>query len=89
MNTNYYTFKIDIWSLGCIYYFVYTGKVLFPSENKTELSLIREIFGLTGTPDVRLDLCVGELLERVQVTAESVLVLAVSKKEYCEGKRVT
>jgi serine/threonine protein kinase len=42
----------DIWSLGCIFAYIFTGKPLFRSENKSEIELLSEIFYLAGTPDV-------------------------------------
>lgn len=51
LETNYYTEKADIWSLGCIFYYVMTGSTLFTSDSNSELSMIIKIFALTGTPD--------------------------------------
>jgi len=43
-----YTYAVDIWSLGCIFAEILTGKPLFPgSDNSNQLALI---FGVLGTP---------------------------------------
>lgn len=52
LGTHYYTEMSDIWSLGCIFAYIFTGKPLFRSENKSEIELLSEIFYLAGTPDV-------------------------------------
>jgi serine/threonine protein kinase len=38
--------SIDMWSLGCIIYEIYTGDVLFKSRNCTEL--VQQMFGVLG-----------------------------------------
>lgn len=40
LNTNFYNEKIDIWSLGCIYYYVLTGQHLF-SASLNEMGIIK------------------------------------------------
>jgi serine/threonine protein kinase len=54
LGTHYYTEMSDIWSLGCVLAYIFTGKPLFRSENKSEIELLSEIFYLAGTPDVRI-----------------------------------
>ena len=44
-----YSDKVDMWSVGCLFYELFTGKVLFRSNN--EKDQIEEIFKLCGTPD--------------------------------------
>ena len=51
MKTHYYTEKSDVWSLGCIFAYLFTGKALFDMRGKNELQLLMEIFWLRGTPD--------------------------------------
>lgn len=41
-----YTEKIDIWSLGCIIAELFTGQVLFESDNK--VGILAKIQGLRG-----------------------------------------
>lgn len=42
---------IDTWSLGCIIYELYTGKVLFPGKN--ELEQISRFYILLGGPEIK------------------------------------
>lgn len=56
LQTNYYTQKTDIWSLGCIFYFIYTGKTLFFCESKTTVGMVTKIFSISGTPNVIIKL---------------------------------
>ena len=46
----YYTSKADVWALGCIFYEMYTGKLLFdPEQNKIDI-LLSTIFSSLGPP---------------------------------------
>jgi serine/threonine protein kinase len=47
-ETNYTT-AIDIWSLGCVFYEIITGKILFPHDS--EMQQIFSIFGRIEFPD--------------------------------------
>lgn len=69
LNTNFYNEKIDIWSLGCIYYYVLTGQHLF-SASLNEMGIIKQIFSITGTPDVTVLIAVGIQLGWIQATAK-------------------
>jgi serine/threonine protein kinase len=51
-GTNYYTEKTDIWSLGCIFYYIFTKSVLFDTYNASDIDILARIFALTGTPNV-------------------------------------
>lgn len=46
---SYYSFGVDIWSLGCVFAEMCTNKYLFPGD--TEISMLFKIFKILGTPD--------------------------------------
>lgn len=48
LGTLKYDLSVDVWSLGCIFYEIVEGKVLFQSES--ELGQIMEIMKQQGTP---------------------------------------
>lgn len=45
----YYSFSIDIWSAGCIFAEMLLRQILF--KGKGEIDILKEIFGLLGTPN--------------------------------------
>jgi cyclin-dependent kinase 2 len=44
-----YDFSVDIWSLGCVFYQILTGEVLFRGKN--EIDQVNKIFAKLGKPD--------------------------------------
>lgn len=48
LGLKYYELAVDMWSIGCIFYEMAEGKVLFQTES--ELGQIMEIFHALGTP---------------------------------------
>lgn len=48
LTSGYYGPKMDIWSLGCVYYEMLTLLPLFPGEN--ELDQLHKIHAIIGTP---------------------------------------
>ncbi len=49
LSSHEYTRSVDIWSAGCSFAEILTGKVLFPGQNYIEQ--INLIIDLRGTPD--------------------------------------
>jgi len=49
LTDGYYTYKMDVWSAGCVYYEILTLRPLFPGSN--ELDQIAKIHDVMGTPD--------------------------------------
>lgn len=49
LGSKYYSTAVDIWSIGCIFAEMVTGKPLFPGDS--EIDLLFKIFSLLGTPD--------------------------------------
>ena len=46
LGNAYYDTKIDIWSIGCIFYELITKKILFKGKNEvSQLSTIYEMIG--------------------------------------------
>lgn len=44
-----YDYKVDVWSIGCFFYELFTGEVLFRGSN--EQDQIERILEICGTPD--------------------------------------
>ena len=41
-----YTYKMDMWSVGCVFYEIMTARPLFPGKNETDqLDLIHRMLG--------------------------------------------
>ena len=52
-GAKYYSFAVDIWSVGCIFAEFYLRKPLFWSEDPTnQIDTLTKIFMLLGIPDV-------------------------------------
>ena len=49
LSKHEYTKKVDVWSVGCTFAEVLTGKILFPGENYIEQVLLQ--IKLRGSPD--------------------------------------
>ncbi|EGR31028.1 protein kinase domain protein [Ichthyophthirius multifiliis] len=49
LKDNLYSLPIDIWSIGCIFYELITGEILFTGYY--EIDILIKIFQLLGTPD--------------------------------------
>ena len=47
LGEKHYNSKVDIWSLGCIFYFMQTGAVLF--KGSSELDQFQKIITILGT----------------------------------------
>ena len=78
LQTNYYTQKTDIWSLGCIFYYIYKGETLFLPDSNSSVAMMIKIFSLTGTPSVELMLFrkkIGLVIESYQKFIFSNLIL--------------
>lgn len=52
LGSKYYSTAVDVWSIGCIFAEMVTGKPLFPGDS--EIDLLFKIFSLLGTPDERV-----------------------------------
>lgn len=52
LTDGHYSEKMDIWSIGCIIFELYTQYPLFPGKN--ELDQISTIFSILGSPSVAL-----------------------------------
>lgn len=52
MTDGYYSEKMDIWSVGCVLFELFTQYPLFPG--KSEVDQISTIFSVLGTPDEKL-----------------------------------
>lgn len=50
LGTVHYDFSVDIWSIGCIFYEISEGEVLFQAES--EIGQIIEIMKQCGTPKI-------------------------------------
>ena len=48
MTDGYYSEKMDVWSIGCVLFELFTQYPLFPGKN--EVDQISTIFGILGTP---------------------------------------
>ena len=51
LGYNMYNEKIDMWSIGCLWFEIYTETVLFRNTDLTEINQIFMIFQYFGTPD--------------------------------------
>ncbi|XP_076442390.1 MAPK/MAK/MRK overlapping kinase-like isoform X2 [Babylonia areolata] len=49
LTDGYYTYKMDIWSIGCVFYEILSLHPLFPGSN--EVDQIAKIHDIMGTPD--------------------------------------
>ncbi len=49
LDAKNYSFEIDVWSIGCIFYELFMKKVLF--EGDSEIDQLYKIFQICGTPD--------------------------------------
>jgi cyclin-dependent kinase 2 len=49
LGSNYYGTSVDVWSIGCIFVEMITGKVLF--FGKAQIEVILKIFHYLGTPN--------------------------------------
>lgn len=49
MSSKLYSYGVDIWSIGCIFYEMATGKALFAGD--CEIDQLFTIFKILGTPD--------------------------------------
>ncbi len=49
LGAEYYDAFVDIWSLGCIIYEIYTLEVLFPGD--CEIDQLKQIYKILGTPE--------------------------------------
>jgi serine/threonine protein kinase len=47
-----YGFPVDIWSLGCVFFEMATGKMLFTPRTATDAAQLVTIFAICGTPTV-------------------------------------
>lgn len=71
-----YTPAIDIWSIGCIFAELLTGKPLFPGKNVVhQLDLMTD---LLGTPSQEVIARVGVISLEVHFSMKSSLILVVS-----------
>ncbi|XP_041427927.1 MOK protein kinase L homeolog isoform X4 [Xenopus laevis] len=52
LTDGYYTYKMDIWSAGCVFFEIASLHPLFPGSN--ELDQISKIHDVIGTPDLAL-----------------------------------
>ncbi|KAH0792657.1 CMGC/CDK protein kinase [Histomonas meleagridis] len=52
MHDSNYTTAIDIWSLGCLFFTLITGKTLFNSTSSDEVSRLMSIFNICGSPNI-------------------------------------
>ena len=50
LGDNQYDFGVDVWSLGCIFYEMITGEVLFNSANSSDIQQLQKIFEICGLP---------------------------------------
>ena len=49
LGARYYSDKVDIWSIGCIFAEFFLGKPLFRGES--EIDQLSKIYGIMGTPN--------------------------------------
>eukprot|EP00079_Xenopus_tropicalis_P029025 XP_012824095.1 PREDICTED: MAPK/MAK/MRK overlapping kinase isoform X3 [Xenopus tropicalis] len=62
LTDGYYTYKMDIWSAGCVFFEIASLHPLFPGSN--ELDQISKIHDVIGTPDQALLQKFKQILER-------------------------
>lgn len=79
-NTNYYTEKTDVWSIGCAFYFVLTGEHLFYTSNSSSVAVLSKIFSVTGVPNVLYVLILGKNLEKLLPLSSCLWISAFLKE---------
>lgn len=62
LTDGYYGFKMDLWSVGCVFFELATLRPLFPGAN--EVDQLAKIHGVLGVPDKVLDTNVNRERER-------------------------
>lgn len=66
LTDGYYGFKMDLWSVGCVFFELATLRPLFPGAN--EVDQLAKIHGVLGVPDKVLDTNVNRERERERCT---------------------
>ena len=51
LGDSHYNSSVDIWSLGCVFFEMLTGKALFKPTTSSDFSLLDSIFAICGSPN--------------------------------------